>query len=920
MTLCLYGSAARLGRGSVKPLISPAADEMLLRLEFELGDQTYRASRRIRHAGQTRARLERVTSEGDETLADGPSDVNRRVRALLRLDYEAFCRTVLLPQGEFEEFLVGDRHKRREIMNELLRLERYGSVAELARRRQGNAKNRLQNAEALVGEYADATPDARRAAEELVRKQEARASALEKMEREARERVAGADAARGRADALAHMGADLLGHADAAQQLAARHERLRPDHERTERELRDAGKSTAAARAGRERAEAERDRVEREVGDTLAHQDIERAMREASTAEDDIERLTPQHAEAEGTLSKRRTALEEAGRIESEASRQHLDARTASEAAAGAARDASRGREQAKARDDAQRALSGLADQIEATGASLDDAERALAAAEANLAAIGERMRELEHRDHALAVRFTLAEGSGCPVCEQTVTTVPPMPDGLFEARVELEARQEAAEASEVVRRHERDEVQGRLERLDGRREEKRAQLDRLGDAPDLPAAAVAVRDAKRTVKEASGREERAVHRLAGARGAREQADGDVQSAGHELSKLADQIADAKRRAKGAGRVLLAHLGDPLPDDAETALEQRRTLLAAAEQAASSATAAERDAADAERAAREAHDANQAKHTALAGDLRGLVAALRTLYPLVCEQLAGDGLTPPAEPDCPDVPWRLGNDFVAALRDRASVAREAATTFADRAEADLDEVARMRGEVGIEAPKGRTESEQIADALDDAREQRARARADQDQLRRRLQAREAHEVQRVEAEAEHAAWRALAEPLQGSGFIDFVIAEVLDGLCDIASARLREISGDRYSLQAEELNFRVIDHFNADQVRDASTLSGGERFLASLALALALAESVRTAGGGLPAELDAVFIDEGFSSLDAESLDVTLSALETLAQRELMVGVISHVDSVPERISDGFEVVVEHNRSRVRAR
>jgi len=96
----------------------------------------------------------------------------------------------------------------------------------------------------------------------------------------------------------------------------------------------------------------------------------------------------------------------------------------------------------------------------------------------------------------------------------------------------------------------------------------------------------------------------------------------------------------------------------------------------------------------------------------------------------------------------------------------------------------------------------------------------------------------------------------------------------------------------------------VCDHRNADELRDAKTLSGGETFLASLSLALALSELVGRRGG----RLEAFFLDEGFGTLSPECLDRALSALEGLAQSGRLIGIISHVVLLAERIENVWVV------------
>jgi exonuclease SbcC len=107
----------------------------------------------------------------------------------------------------------------------------------------------------------------------------------------------------------------------------------------------------------------------------------------------------------------------------------------------------------------------------------------------------------------------------------------------------------------------------------------------------------------------------------------------------------------------------------------------------------------------------------------------------------------------------------------------------------------------------------------------------------------------------------------------------------------------------------------VLDHDNARERRSASTLSGGETFLASLALALELSEQVQRASGAVP--LESLFIDEGFGTLDPETLDVVAGALESLPTGGRMVGVITHLPELTERLPARVRVLKSADGSRL---
>ena len=156
-------------------------------------------------------------------------------------------------------------------------------------------------------------------------------------------------------------------------------------------------------------------------------------------------------------------------------------------------------------------------------------------------------------------------------------------------------------------------------------------------------------------------------------------------------------------------------------------------------------------------------------------------------------------------------------------------------------------------------------------------------------------------------------------------FQRFVLGVHLDRVLQIASLRLREMTGKRYELErsgeahgrarAAGLDLEVFDAWTGES-RPVSTLSGGESFMAALSLALGLAEAVQELSGGI--RLDTIFVDEGFGSLDTEALDHALSTLTTLQENGRLVGIISHLAEVKERVDARLEVTVAKTGSTAR--
>lgn len=140
----------------------------------------------------------------------------------------------------------------------------------------------------------------------------------------------------------------------------------------------------------------------------------------------------------------------------------------------------------------------------------------------------------------------------------------------------------------------------------------------------------------------------------------------------------------------------------------------------------------------------------------------------------------------------------------------------------------------------------------------------------------------------------------------GDRFQRFAQGVTLDRLVALANDRLRALKPRYRLIRAvdQELGLHIIDMDMGDEVRSTRSLSGGERFLVSLALALALSGLE-----GRQSFVDTLFIDEGFGSLDADSLDTAIDALESLQSHGRTVGVISHVDAMKDRIPVQVKVV-----------
>ena len=140
----------------------------------------------------------------------------------------------------------------------------------------------------------------------------------------------------------------------------------------------------------------------------------------------------------------------------------------------------------------------------------------------------------------------------------------------------------------------------------------------------------------------------------------------------------------------------------------------------------------------------------------------------------------------------------------------------------------------------------------------------------------------------------------LAKMFNGNGFVNYVSSIYLNNLADIANRRFHRMTKHQLSLKINSNNeFEVIDYLNNGATRSVKTLSGGQGFQASLCLALSLAESVHSLN---MSGKNFFFIDEGFGTQDAESVSIVFETLQSLKKENRIVGIISHVSELQERI------------------
>ena len=409
MTWALYGEAPRVGRAT-RQLITHGARAMAVRFDFGVRGERYRIARQFtvsgpggtaersvsgsRHVpGTTRTSLERLRGDGGwELLEDRVREATARVTALLGLDFTAFTKTVLLPQGAFDEFLRGDEPQRREILSRLLGLERYLKAREKAHRVADGARQGAHMRLADIERLGAPTPEEIAGLEREHASLDARAKALEGrtalLTALADDAHAVVEADGAAAHALAAR-AEAAREAETARKTLARSEQAR-DLARSERDRFDGERAALGYNeAEHRRLEREADRLgEREAAArALANAEVEQraAIEATDAAVADAERLRAEAGEAEVVREQAEASREAARDALAAAASASLATERALGEAASAAEDERAAAERAAAeRDDESRRLSDLDARLHQRKQVLDAARTAQV--EANVA------------------------------------------------------------------------------------------------------------------------------------------------------------------------------------------------------------------------------------------------------------------------------------------------------------------------------------------------------------------------------------------------------------------------------------------------------------------------------------------------------------------------------------------------------
>ncbi len=843
-------------------LLTLGRDNGEVQLTFAARGQVWRMTRRYgARAPDPRQILERLADDGGDALETvaGQDAVAARLSAVIGMGFKAFTSAVLLAQGRFAEFLTAAPRSRDDILRELFGVESLDGARTAAQAGEAAAL-----AEAALREGDGARLAAHDASARTAVARAARGAATEHAElvrlRPLAERVAmyqsEAERLRKRENAAREAVAALPDAAAAAE----------------------LGSAIVAARRAIEDAATERSRRSEDHAQAVGARDSARARHGGGASDlavmreraERVARLARELPQRESDLTERESRLTkgEADQRERTAAAAEASAQDERMSARGALIEAwrARGVEQAEAAatlGEAQEGLSGAQ-------ARLRIAEAAVAEAEA----AHERARL---HDLASTIRAGLQPGDTCPVCGSAVADHAPEPGDLA-----------AAERSSADGRRALVEETGALATAVERVGAARAAAERAADGRAAAGALLAEAGIAEADAEVNDPQETADADRR--RAAIEEMRAEL---GRQEAELASERARIDAERERIARDRTEH------DDARAGLglwADQREPVGALTQAIAELHAVEAAADAAADAATVAADAAAAAERAL-GDLeRGPVAALRAA---AARAAARGRLEPPADDATPEQLMAAATELRVVALDAA---REHAARAADAAERAMEARGALAAAGGSLVGDEPDRLEQIIRRSREARDA-ARTRFAEIESLAGVARRLAEEAAAARARAQLS--RQVALDLRANAFPRFLLERYRERLARGASTHLQELSGGAYRFCGVEPDpMAVVDTRRGERLRPAGTLSGGERFLASLALALGLGDVAAESSG----RLDCLFLDEGFSTLDSESLEQALAGVERLAGDGRLVGVITHLPGVAERLGAAIHI------------
>ena len=970
ITYALYGKTARTG-SQIQELVSQGASILKVQLRFALPQGEYRVTRRWRDRGKTTVNtvlLEAYEAKKWETLETKERAANKEIEQIVGMDFDTFTRVILLPQGQFDEFLKGNTKKRREILRQLAGFEIFEQMRKEANSLAGLFKKELEAVERQIGELeAPQEWEVEQKIGELTAL-ETELSTLERAVWQAQKKLDEEQQLFDRLGRLMKLQKELAALSLNAERIASLEARLERSHaaaslqgnwtlvQEARRQAGLAEKQATLAAQQLQKVQAklakEKEKLDKAKAQQLAtasqFKEREDALATVKVYEQQREEISQEILRVQKILLQKTTDLAAVQQKwqqiqrESIAATQEVEQRTAELEKYTPGGDRletlkqlspllmewqlidSQFKKQQKQQQALQKKLetSGLVlkeaqFRQELANSAMDRAREALVQGEINNA-------EATRLDRAAVLRESLLSGETCPVCGGVYDEHHPLPeleipelldlsplrDRLQTTEKQFQATQRQVTKAETTLEQQTQQMTVCVQELS--EEENRLTVKQATISEFLTAAEISPNFGKtasklqqeykqlqlsdRQYKQVQQQHQAAVARLTQIRQALEFEEKSYKQA-QQQEQTARSEVDRQLKAGQELTIVLEKITgglsyDQLRKNLTREQQQLQTQLQQAENAYQRIH---------QQAIAAATENAQATDTAQTATLKQTELNTDWLEKLQAANFTETDFLSAQSSAREKAAWQQ------QIRDYRETKVRLETRFNDLQEEigenTTDEETLNRCQLSLNAAR-----EKYKQANDRRTELSTWIQVSQGKLEHLNVLETQQQALSEEAETYHT----LANNLKTNEFQAYILENLEVELLARATTLLKELSDSRYALAIEQGEYWVEDNWNGGEKRRVRTLSGGETFAASLSMALALSERL-----SMGAHLGSLFLDEGFGTLDTETLEAVTQILETLRQRSRMIGVITHVRALAERLPTQVRVYKSPNGSRI---
>jgi exonuclease SbcC len=857
MTYALYKETPRIGSTGLKELKHPLAESAKVELTFDMGGQVWRVVRVVGKENQNRLEYLQHSDWKAHPASEKVKELDAKLSEILGMDYKTFTRAILLPQGQFDLFLRGSPKERRETLIKLYGLESLKAMREKVAARVRFLSDKSTRLQGELDALAEADEERISALREE----------LEQLERSERD-----------------LGTQ---HQAAEKALRALEQRLEKFDELNKLRRRQASWHNEQPRISEIAAKlAQAEKAERVWPQLEA---LQAAQNELRLAQDTLKRHQSVQAKLEADLSPLRqsfepsrlealkTGLSQIPLLQAQEARlkryggslglRHADPLPFDEDHLDALRNAERQFEELHKLTERHKRIEAALRQSHADLKQSQQAYEQLTGELERLKTAGVEARaRLEQDELALELEKTrqgiyqyqnkLRVGEPCPLCGHPVEQLPPATDLPDLAPMEAARKLKASELEEL--RADFKVKQDRCKQLEESLPRLREQFN------------------QRQQEEAEARAEL------------ESAHAQVRELG-SLEKVREERT--RRLAALAAEIRSVTGGLDAGSYAASLKKQLQALEAQAQQIA-------------------------LLEASLAEAQSKVFSQTETVRVLVSNQNRQEAAVQALIAEA-----RFENQESVQKARLSPAEAEALRKTQAQHERDGVEIASLLGrleqELGSQEPisplqvlEQKNLVAQLKTSLDAVKKGLGGKKANLERMQTELARKRQVQQEKAALDKQIDLWEQLASDLKGDRFQDFLLERYQYGLLVRASELIHLLSQNRYSLRLEEGEYKVLDRWN-DALRPVRTLSGGETFMASLSLALSLSEHLSRG------RIGALFLDEGFGTLDAETLEQVAGVLEALPTQGRLVGIVTHVEALAQRLPARLQVEKSPAGSRV---